>query len=64
MLCTLCFKHFSVLTLFSKCTLVQHMGSYSTVPQPRIEPTFPVLEAKRLNHGTAREVPTVFILIQ
>ena len=30
------------------------------VPQPRIKPVPPALEARSLNHWTAREVPVVF----
>ena len=36
---------------------MQHAGIL--VPQPGIEPTASVLEARSLNHWTAREVPTL-----
>ena len=40
---------------------LRHVACGILVPQPRIEPVPPAVEARRLNHWTAREVPMMRI---
>ena len=40
----------------------QHAGILSVVPRPGIEPVPPAVEARSLNHWTAREVPERILL--
>ena len=43
------------------CFWPQHIMCKILVPQPRLKPMSPAVEAQILNHWTAREVPTLFI---
>ena len=42
--------------------LPSHVGSRIFVPQPRMKPVLPAVEAQSLNHWTSQEVPFFFLI--